>query len=212
MHIHICTLLTGTWRSKRAALSQTPAPQGPNSHPRQRCRSRCWTSVAEGRWPYACHARHAPSFACTSSPSCSPPAPPAAAPPRRSTATPFCRRRNSEHHSPPTALLSPPPHSPAAPRHTPAGLPARPRRTVASLRRAWQERTAGGGGVGRRRRRSHHLLAGGCLAEPARRAVPASRGQVGRHPPSPVSWRGWCATGRRRRRGRGCEEAMERRC
>lgn len=210
MHIHMCTLLTGTWRSKRAALSQTPAPR-PQLSPSTTL-SLKMLDVCGGRPLAVCLPCTAcPSFACTSSPSYSPPAPPAAAPPRRSTATPFCRRRNSEHHSPPTALLSPPPQSPAASRHTPAGLPARPRRTVASLRRAWQERT-GGGGVGRRRRRSHHLLAGGCLAEPARRAVPASRGQVGRNPPSPASWRGWCATGRRRRRGRGCEEAMERRC
>lgn len=76
-----CSLVPGGRSGRRS-------PQGPNSHPRQRCRSRCWTSVAEGRWPYACHARHAPpSHAHHRPPTALPPRPqpprPAAAPQHR---------------------------------------------------------------------------------------------------------------------------------
>ena len=89
MHIHICTLLTTHVPGGRSGRrSPRHLPQGPNSHPRQRCRSRCWTSVAEGRWPYACHARHAPpSHAHHRPPPALPPRPqpprPAAAPQHR---------------------------------------------------------------------------------------------------------------------------------
>mmetsp|Transcript_6979 Transcript_6979/g.22434 ORF Transcript_6979/g.22434 Transcript_6979/m.22434 type:complete len:217 (+) Transcript_6979:104-754(+) len=205
-------------RSKRAALSQTPAPTLTLD-----TRSLKMLDVPVAEAAGRMLAMHGMPLLRMHIIALLQPSRPA---PLRSTAAPFCRRRNSEYQPPQPAAsrscrLAPPPRPTSLPapggrwplsgedgrkgQQAPShGLPPHRRPCRGPLASAAVRHHRGaGGGVGRRRRRSHHLLAGGCLAEPARRAVPASRGQVGRHPPSAASWRGWCAAGWRRREGPG---------
>mmetsp|Transcript_6980 Transcript_6980/g.22440 ORF Transcript_6980/g.22440 Transcript_6980/m.22440 type:complete len:341 (+) Transcript_6980:51-1073(+) len=115
MHIHICTLLTGTWpcgpsgrRSPRHLPQLSPSTRG---------RSRCWTSLWRKPLAVCLPCTACPSFACTSSPSYSPPALPLSAAPQR---------RFAADATLSTSLLSPPPHAPAASRHPPGRPPCPP--------------------------------------------------------------------------------------